>query len=254
MFCLASGAKYVKPERFCPYRPNENFIKGGKLKRHVKRRHPEELDNFKETNYPFLLIRTLGYCSKTNPMCPKANKHMVAVKKGAYGGDIVHCANCNGSYSTKYFQKHKRSCFGLPIEKKPATKTHAMLINRDITDFFQRDPQQLQFCGRPSWRYLLWGCHPHSDWKGVIWQREIKSRRDRRGKKMCEEHNADCMKTIPQFSRIEGGKCELIDMFDRSNWSALVQAINQLTRPQVKNTTQRHLNMDWKIQFTIHVC
>ena len=61
------------------------------------------------------------------------------------------------------------------------------------------------------------------------------------------------MKTIPQFSRIKGGKYELIDMFDRSNWSALVQAVNQLTRPQDKehNTETLKYGLKDSIYYTL---
>ena len=67
-------------------------------------------------------LRNKGIIVQNRELCIAGKADFNVIKKTAKDTEVVHCHNCNGSYSKKYFYRH-------PSEAAQQKAVHASLLN-----------------------------------------------------------------------------------------------------------------------------
>ena len=84
----------------------------------------------------FARLRNKGIIVQNSELCLAGKSDFSVIKKTAKDTEVVHCRNYNGSYSKKYFYRHRRQCH--PAASLLNVKKHPQLI--DILGDFQQTP------------------------------------------------------------------------------------------------------------------
>lgn len=97
-----------KPDRYCKF--YDQIIKGGKLKRHIMRKHKSCLQDFsskENENGLFDQIRKEGIHKFNMKLMANATEPTMRERIPAKEDSVRLCSECKGYFSNKYFFKHK---------------------------------------------------------------------------------------------------------------------------------------------------
>ncbi|XP_060582162.1 uncharacterized protein LOC132738621 isoform X2 [Ruditapes philippinarum] len=226
-----------KPDRFCKF--CHQIVKGGKLKRHIERKHKTDIGQIL-ANSPsvkkeyFDQIRRDGIHEYNVKQMEKSlepsMRERIPVKKDS----LRLCEDCKGYYSNKYFFKHK--CLALkPTPMKPSL----MLSTNDAE--IKKDTEFQAILNRFHDDFVGNLCRTN-DIIIMIGYRHFNLRRHENGKedevrKVVMSEMRSLARLYSEFEMHCTGKT-VEDMLSRTHLEDLCEAVNTLTKRE--NNSEKH--------------
>ena len=189
-------------------------------------------------------------------LCLEGKSDFCVIKKAAKDTKVVHCRNGNGSYSKKYFYRHRRQCHPAEAAEADSQKAvHASLLN------LNRHPQFIDILGDFQQTPIGNLCRQDVTLQAIgmhLWLKD-KAKVDKRDE--VRKSVMTAMRTLAglflYFKEQENcSTTEVKDMFKRENWAKLVEAVRSMTNREeegnlkygLKNSLYYHLLKAAEIQ------
>ena len=183
-------------------------------------------------------IRNMGILQQNKEKARECQGDYVAIRR--CNSDVVHCTKCDGSYARRFFYRHRARCVGPASNNpKPCSARFVHLRADDqftqILERFHRDEvgevcrsdATIQQIGR-----LLWD-------------------KDKAKVDKTDEVRKSVMTAMRSLARLfievrktmKSDKLDASAMFDRKNWSSLVEAIDIITRNDTTTSSSSNSNV-----------
>jgi hypothetical protein len=166
----------------------------------------------------FAKLRNLGIVSRNKNILESGSLQLEKIKQSSEA--TVHCDVCHGSYSQKYFHRHKKTCCDSAVGMKAQVLIEKKDAFIDVLNRFQ-DNDVGAVC-RTDTAVKGYGRH--------LWQKDaarIDKSDETRKSVMADMRNLAHLYIL--FRNLLSGSQSSLDMLDRRNWSHLKDSILEMT-------------------------
>ncbi|XP_061182956.1 uncharacterized protein LOC133191225 [Saccostrea echinata] len=236
-------SKQKKPNRFCTY--CKTIITGGKLKRHILRKHRTETEVQSIISKP-QHIQNNFFDKKRREGIYEYNVQLIGdgfdaemrERKPVQQDQLRVCSDCKGFYSNKYFFKHKCSNNdSAPQALKPK------LLAKTMDDKMDRDPGFVDILNRFRQGEIGDFCRTNKTIK-LIGYKHFNLRRHEEGKqdevrKIIMAEMRELSKLFFCFKNLSSEHCTVEDLFRREHLPDLIEALQQVTTDKQEKHGQK---------------